>query len=380
MRKASGFWHILKQAQLLRGLGFALCPLFFALLVVEADAADKGRPKVLVQADCASWLQPLPDYRLLKPVAELNVSKRWIDVGAGHSLYVEESGNPDGKPVVILHGGPGISPSPRMRQFFDPKKYRIISFAQRGTPPSRFEDALKENTTQNLIADMEVIRAALGVEKWQVFGGSWGSTLGLAYAIAHPKRVSELVVYGIYLARKSDNAWYAHAEQNSRTAWPEWKKFHALYRREARPGETLEQTYFRLMTGSDRGLVLEAKRAWAKYGDTVCGSEILTSDRYTARALEQEFQPVIESMYCSQSAFFGSDNYLLDHAHVIAGIPAVIVHGTSDLITPVDAAFALKARLPLATLVAVPGAPHGSIDAKIISALRAATELFKENP
>ena len=187
--------------------------LFLIVLGFPGSGVAAHATTSVVFRDCRSLIHQNPTKGLYPPIPEEKVKKSWMKVTSDQELYIEESGNPNGKPVIFLHGGPGVGVKPSQRQFFDPTKWRIINIAQRGSPPSKYTDPLKDNTTWDLIRDLEQLRVLMGVEKWTVFGGSWGSALALAYAETHPERVEALVVRGIYLGRLKDSAWYFHEEQ-----------------------------------------------------------------------------------------------------------------------------------------------------------------------
>ena len=300
---------------------------------------------------------------------------RMLPVSNRHTLYVEESGNPTGVPVVFVHGGPGGGTSPRQRRYFDPVHYRIVLFDQRGSGRSTPFADLTDNTTWDLVADMEAIRRALGIERWIVFGGSWGSTLGLAYAETHPERVRGLVLRGIFLARPNEIHWlYQHgASELFPDAWDE-------YVAPIPPAERhdMVRAYHHQLTSDDQQIRLRAAAAWSKWEGAV-------SFLYPqAQAIEDATQPEralplarIECHYFANNSFFATDNWLLEHIHRIRHIPGVIVQGRYDLVCPPTSAWALHRAWPEAALHIVPDAGHGGMEPGTARALIQATEDFK---
>ncbi|GAB09019.1 prolyl aminopeptidase [Gordonia araii NBRC 100433] len=300
-----------------------------------------------------------------------------LDVGDGQELYWEVSGNPEGKPTVFVHGGPGGGTSGRQRRFFDPDRYRIVLFDQRGCGRSRPHIAdgadLSVNTTQHLIADMEKLRKHLGVSRWQVFGGSWGSTLGLAYAQAHPDRVTELVLRGIFLLRRSEIDWYYNG--GAANVFPDrWEGYLAPIPDDERDGD-LVAAYHRILTGPDHDQALAAALAWTTWE---------TSTSYLLPRPEEPFDDPerfalafakIENHYFTHGGFL-RDGQLLDEIDRIADIPAVIVQGRYDVVCPMRSAWDLHRAWPSATLAIVDDAGHASFEPGIVDALVAATDGF----
>jgi len=293
-----------------------------------------------------------------------------LDVGDGHRLYWEESGNPDGLPAVFLHGGPGSGCEPWHRRFFDPARYRIVLFDQRGSGRSTPHAGLEANTTPHLVADIEQLRTTLEVESWVIFGGSWGSTLGLAYAEAHPERVLGLVLRGIFLCRPRDIQWFyqSGADRLFPEAWAEYRSAIPA----AEHGDMVLAFYHRL-TSPDRAVREAAARAWSVWeGRTSClrpnpGVLAHFADPAVAVSLAR-----IECHYFVHDCFMEPD-HLLREAGRIAGIPGFIVHGRYDVVCPVEQALALHQAWPRAELQIVPDAGHSAAEPGITHRLVAAT-------
>ncbi len=290
-----------------------------------------------------------------------------------HQLYLEECGNPHGVPAVFLHGGPGAGCEPGHRRFFDPARYRILLFDQRGSGRSKPHAELEANTTWHLVADMERIRQELEIERWLVFGGSWGSTLALAYAETHPERVAALVVRGIFLCRDPEIHWFY--QEGTNWAFPDlWEDFLAPIPLEER-GDLLHAYHSRL-TGSDEIARMAAAKAWSGWeGRTITllpnpDLHATFSNPHLALSLAR-----IECHYFVNHAFLEPEQLLRD-AHRMAAIPGVIVQGRYDLICPVRSAWELHRAWPQAALKIVPDAGHAAFEPGIRSALVAATDRF----
>lgn len=297
-----------------------------------------------------------------------------LKVSDKHEIYFEEAGNPFGKPVVFVHGGPGGGISASYRQYFDPTKYRIFLFDQRGCGKSLPYADLEENTTWDLVEDMEKLRKHFGIEKWMVFGGSWGSTLSLAYAEAHPDRVSELVLRGIFLVRKKEIDWfYQHgASEIFPDAWEHY--LNAIP--EAERGDLLSAFHKRL-TSDDREARVAAARAWSIWEGST--SKLFPDENLIGRFGDETFAEAfarIECHYFVNRGFMRSDSQLLDDVHKIRHIPTVIVQGRYDVVCPMTSAWDLKRAFPEAELVVVPDAGHSMHEPGIAKALVAATDRF----
>ncbi len=280
-----------------------------------------------------------------------------VSVGQGHRLYVEESGNPDGVPVVVLHGGPGGGCSPSMRRFFDPRRFRIILFDQRGSGQSQPFAATRHNTTAHLVADMECLRETLGIEQWRVFGGSWGVTLALAYLAAHPHRVAGMVLRGVFLCRQQDLDWL-YAPHGAARLFPD--AWHALLA-QAPPGPgNLLQRYHQGLQGEEGR---RYARSWCNWESTLALTSILPLED----ASDDEFcMAMQETHYFLHQGFLPTP--LLTRCAGLA-VPVEIVHGTRDFVCPADQAHALHSALPQSRLHWVEGGSHSSSDPAIADAL-----------
>lgn len=297
-------------------------------------------------------------------------SSGFLDVGAPHSLYWEQSGNPGGVPVLLLHGGPGAGASPAHRRFFDPDHYRIIIFDQRGAGRSTPLGCLEENTPDALIADIESLRTRLGIEKWHIFGGSWGSTLALSYAQAHPQRCTSLILRGIFLMEPPEIEWFLYG---MKMIFPEaWEQFAAVIP-ETRHDDLLA-AYHERLTGTDEKTRMNAAIAWSLY-EGACASllpnyETITTEEQKNRALALAR---IEAHYFLHHAF-GKENSLLNGIDKIRHIPATIVQGRYDIICPIHTASRLHAAWPEADYIVVPDGGHSALDPAIRARLIEATE------
>jgi proline iminopeptidase len=290
-----------------------------------------------------------------------------------HALYVEECGSAKGIPALFLHGGPGAGCEPYHRRFFDPTRYRVVLFDQRGAGRSVPHADLSDNTTWHLVADIERIRELLGIERWLVFGGSWGSTLALAYAQTHPERVSALVLRGIFLCRDDEIRWFY--QQGASRLFPDyWADFVAPVAPADR--DDMLGAYHRLLTGADDIARMAAAKAWSTWEGrtaTLLPNPSVVNhfgDPHVALSLAR-----IESHYFVHQAFL-RPGQLLEDAARLAGVPTVIVHGRYDVICPVENAWALHRALPGSELVIVPDAGHAASEPGIRSALVEATDRF----
>ena len=297
-----------------------------------------------------------------------------LQVSDLHSIYYEVSGNPKGKPVVFLHGGPGGGTEPRQRCFFDPARYRIILFDQRGCGRSLPHASLVDNTTWHLVEDIERLRDHLGVERWQVFGGSWGSTLALAYAGKHPERTTEMVMRGIFTFATDEMDWFY--KSGTKVLFPDaWAAFESAIPPSER--DDLIAAYHRRLTGDDRRAREEAARAWSTWE---CSVATLHQDpELVAHCGDVAFTMAFARIECH---YFVNDGFL-DHPHqLVEGvqrlrkIPAVIVHGRYDAICPLRNAWRLHRAWPEAELVVVEAAGHSANEPAIAAALCRATDRF----
>ena len=297
-----------------------------------------------------------------------------LDTGDGHQVYWEICGNPKGKPAVFLHGGPGSGCSPKHRRLFDPDKYRVLLFDQRGCGRSKPHASLDNNSTWHLVADIERLRAMMGVEQWLVFGGSWGSTLALAYAETHPVRVSELVVRGIFTLRREELLWYY--QNGASWMFPElWETFLAPIPEAER--HDLMAAYHKRLTGSDRAEQLRCAKAWSVWeGSTIT---LLPNSGHAAAHADDHFALAfsrIENHYFVNKGFFDADDQLLRDAHKLKRIPGVIVQGRYDICTPAVTAWDLHRAWPEAAFHMVDDAGHAFDEPGILDKLIAATDQF----
>jgi proline iminopeptidase len=299
----------------------------------------------------------------------------FLEVSGGHKIYWEESGNPDGKPIIFLHGGPGGGTDPGQREFFDPQAYRIILVDQRGCGKSTPHAKLENNTTWDLVADIEVLRKHLGILKWVVFGGSWGSTLALAYSIKHPEQVKALVLRGIFLCRREELEWFYQGGAHHLFPDP-WDKY--LEPIPAAERGDLMAAYYKRLTSADESVRLHCAKVWSiweastsklRYDPNLVAKY---EDDHTALAFAR-----IECHYFVNGAFFETDNWLLENAGRLKNIPIRIAHGRYDVVCPVKNAWELKKVAPHAQLEIIPDAGHAASEIGITDALIRFTDEFR---
>jgi proline iminopeptidase len=298
-----------------------------------------------------------------------------LPVSKIHTLYYEQCGNPEGKPVVFLHGGPGGGIVPDYRRYFDPEVYRIVLFDQRGTRKSTPHASLEENTTWDLVDDIERLRTHLGIERWQVFGGSWGSTLALSYSQRHSDRVTELVLRGIFLCRPKEIQWFY--QEGASWIFPDvWEQFVKVIPEDER-GDMVT-AFYRRLTSDDPAVRIEAAKAWSVW-------EASTSKLFPDKQLIENFGDPefaiafarIECHYFMNNSFMPTDNYLIENVDKIRDIPAVIVQGRYDVICPAVSAWELHKAWPESDLIIVGDAGHSASEPGIIDALVRATDRFR---
>ncbi len=299
----------------------------------------------------------------------------FLPVDGGHTLYVEEAGNPNGQPALFLHGGPGGGISANHRRLFDPEHYRIILFDQRGAGKSRPHASLAHNTTWDLVADIEAIRQHLQIEQWLVFGGSWGSTLSLAYAQTHPQRVTHLILRGIFLCRPEEIRWFY--QEGTSWLFPEfWEEYIQPIPVEKR--QEMVKTYYELLTSDNEHTRLQAAKAWSKWEGATCK---LKPDPHVIDHFEEAHHALamarIECHYFIHQCWL-EENQLLRDAHKIAHIPTWIIHGRYDVVCPAQNAYELHKALPKAHLQIIPDAGHAYDEPGILNALIEATDLAKQ--
>lgn len=313
--------------------------------------------------------------RSLYPAIE-PTTQGYLGVSDDHDLYYEVSGNPDGKPVVFLHGGPGGGCGEKPRRFFDPEKYRIVLFDQRGCGHSRPHACLKDNTTWDLVADIERLREHLNIDTWQVFGGSWGSTLSLAYAQSHPERVTELVLRGIFMLRRRELEWfYQHGcSELFPDAWEAYLKPIPEVER-----ADMLSAYYRRLTSDDADVRLAAAQAWSVWEGS---TSFMTPDPdFIDSTAQDEFALAfarIECHYFVNGGFMQQDDQFLANIDRIRHIPAVIVQGRYDVVCPMRSAWDLHRAWPEADFKVVGDAGHSAFEPGITHALIEATDRFAQ--
>lgn len=299
-----------------------------------------------------------------------------LRVSALHELHYEQCGAPQGRPVVFLHGGPGGGTSPNMRRFFHPERWRVVLFDQRGCGRSTPTACLDENTTWDLVEDIERLRRHLGIEQWTVFGGSWGSTLALAYAQRHPERVTGLILRGIFLLRRKELLWFY--QHGASEIFPDlFERYRDHIPLEER--HDLISAYHRRLTSADPAVRVEAARRWAGWEGAT--SKLVPDPAMAAHYEEDEYALAfarIESHYFVNGGFLECDDQLLRDIDRIRHIPAVIVQGRYDVVCPPDSAWALHRAWPEAQLVITADSGHSAFDAPNHRALVAATDRFAE--
>lgn len=302
-------------------------------------------------------------------------NKGFLKVSDIHTLYWEECGNPEGRPVVFLHGGPGGGVAPDHRRFFDPQSYRIILFDQRGSGQSTPCAELRENTTWDLVKDIETIREMLKIDKWVVFGGSWGSTLALTYAITHPEKVKALVLRGIFLCRPSEIEWFYQkgASQIFPDYWDEYLKPIPENER-----HDMVTAYYKRLTHEHSEIRLQAAKAWSKW--EAATSRLLVDPKAVDEFDDPDYAlsfARIECHYFTNNAFFDTNNWILENVEKIRHIPGVIVQGRYDVVCPARSAWELHKAWPEAKLMIIADSGHAAAEPGTRSALIEATDSFK---
>ena len=326
-------------------------------------------PPKVAQAPVVPLLERLRAYPVNEPY-----NTGTLDVGDGHTLYYEECGNPRGEPVLLCHGGPGGGANPTMRRFHDPAHYRLILFDQRGCGRSTPYASIEHNTTSHLVEDIERLRRHLRIERWQLFGGSWGSTLSIAYAETYPERVTGLILRGIFLLRRHEIDWFY--QHGASAIYPDAFE---LYQSVIPPEErgNMVAAFHRRLTGTDKAVQLAAAKAWSMWeGSTLAFKQdpgriaAFGSDHYAIAFAR------IECHYFLNGGFLRSDDQLLADAHKLSSIPGVIVHGRYDVVTPVANAWDLHKAWPKADLRIVPDAGHAMTEPGNVHELVSATRRF----
>lgn len=320
----------------------------------------------------ASWNQRHDNNWLYPPTEAYN--EFYLKVSDLHEIRVEECGNPKGKPVIFLHGGPGGGANENYRRFFNPERYRIVLFDQRGAGKSRPHAELQENTTWDLVNDIETIRKKLEIEKWQVFGGSWGSTLALTYAISQPEKVSELVLRGIFLLRQKELNWFY--QEGASYLFPDsWRNFRDHIPLDER--SNLLAAYHKRLNDKDPSVQKAAAREWSLW-------ELRTSKLFVDHsAIEDQATEDfllafarIETHYFKNKGFFDSEDFVFKNLDKIRNIPSTIVQGRYDVVCPIESAFELHEAWPEARYIVIPDAGHSAFETGIARALVATTDEY----
>jgi proline iminopeptidase len=344
----------------------------------SASVRAKRKPAISSSAPARAKRKPATrsqELRVLYPPVKA-FRTGYLRVSEVHEIYFEESGNPKGKPAVFVHGGPGGGTDPKMRCFFDPKRYRIILFDQRGCGKSRPHASLVDNTTWHLVEDMERLRAHLGIVSWLVFGGSWGSTLALAYAQTHPLRVTELVLRGIFLLRRWEIEWFYQNPGGAGALYPDlWERYVAPIPESERAD--MIGAYYKRLTSEDPKVLAEAAQAWSIWEGAT--SFLRLNPDYVAKFQQDAYAAAfarIECHYFVNKGFFQSDAQLLENVDKIRNIPSVIVQGRYDVICPMKSAWDLHRAWPEADLRVVADAGHSAFEAGNIHELVSATDRF----
>jgi proline iminopeptidase len=300
----------------------------------------------------------------------------FLRVSDVHEIYFEESGNPNGKPAVFVHGGPGGGTDEKMRTFFNPQRYRIVLFDQRGCGKSRPHASLVDNTTWHLVDDMERLREHLGIERWLVFGGSWGSTLGLAYAETHPQRVTELVLRGIFLLRKWEIDWFYQNPGGAAALYPDlWEAYVSPI--PAAERSEMVRAYYKRLTSDDPEVLRQAAKCWSIWEGAT--SYLHLNPEYVSKFSQDQYAAAfarIECHYFLHGGFFRTDNQLIEEVAPVRHIPAVIVQGRYDVVCPMKSAWDLHRAWPEADLRIVPDAGHSAFEPGNTHELVTATERF----
>ncbi|HEX7012065.1 MAG TPA: prolyl aminopeptidase [Steroidobacteraceae bacterium] len=333
---------------------------------------DHARHAVLARRKRAST--PASGRRTLYPEIE-PYNSGMLRVSDEHEIYFEECGNPKGKPALFVHGGPGAGCDARARRFFDPDAYRIVLFDQRGCGRSRPHASLVDNTTWHLVEDMEKLRRHLGIERWLVFGGSWGSTLSLAYAESHPERVSELVLRGIFMLSQFELRWFY--QEGASALFPDRWEHYVEAIPPAERGDMIQAFYKRLTSG-DRATMVSAARAWSLW--EAATSYLFVNEDNLKKWGEEDFAIAvarIECHYFVNGGFFEREDQLLRNVARIRHIPGVIVQGRYDVVCPMQTAWALHKAWPEADFRIVPDAGHSALEPGTTHELVSATDRFR---
>ena len=318
---------------------------------------------------------PTSVFRYLYPAID-PYDQRMLDVGDGHTVYVEQCGNPDGIPVVVLHGGPGGGCSPAMRRYFDPAKYRIVLFDQRGCGRSRPHASVENNTTWHLVADIELIRETLGIDRWVVFGGSWGATLALVYAQTHPDHAAYLALRGVFLMTQSELDWFYGGGAGQ--FWPDvWAKFTSLLPEDEH--DDFIGAYHRRLFSGDMMQETRFARAWSAWENALAS---ISSDGAVGEAPGEYARAFarLENHYFKNAGFLDVDGQLLRDIPKMDHIPGKIVQGRYDMICPPKSAWTLASHWTNGTIKMVPRAGHALSEVGITAELVRTTDDLAKNP
>jgi proline iminopeptidase len=317
----------------------------------------------------------MPETRTYSLFPEIEPNKEYmLTCGDIHNIYVEESGNPDGQPILFLHGGPGGGCGAKQRRFFDPKYYRIILFDQRGCGKSTPLGETKENTTKDLISDIETIRKHLNIKKWILFGGSWGSSLALAYGVRYPEYLIGLILRGVFLSREKELDWFL---KDVDQFFPEYYELLLNHKNNINKDNLLEE-YTRLVFGNNFNIAKKASVAWNKFEGSVL-KLLPTSDLSDNKEINYEFELArakVQLHYINNLCFIDGEK-ILNKVEVLENIPVEIVQGRYDMVCPPKTAYDLKQRLPHSQLVIIADAGHSASEDGTLSSLISATEKFK---
>jgi proline iminopeptidase len=316
-------------------------------------------------------MSTIADYKLFPEIQPYH--QNWLQVDSIHRIYFEECGNKEGPAVIFLHGGPGSGCNPSQRRFFDPKHYRIILLDQRGCGRSTPEGEIRDNTTAHLVSDIEALRNHLGIEQWHVFGGSWGSTLALAYSIQNTSKVLSLILRGIFLSRTLELNWFLN---DIKVFYPEpWEKLCNYLPSDKR--DNVLKSYEPLVFSDDSSISIPAAIAWNAYESSIMSLLPKPSNSNEVNGQVELARARIQIHYIKHQCFIGNKDILSEAKNLLADIPTVIVQGRYDMVCPPRTAWELKCAMPHAQFIMVPDAGHSAMEPGTCSALIAATEQFK---
>jgi proline iminopeptidase len=330
--------------------------------IIDEDKNDSANVKTERRKPLLDLFPPITPY-----------SSGFLSVEEPHNIYWEQSGNPDGIPVVLLHGGPGAGATPTHRRFFNPHHYRIIIFDQRGAGRSHPLGSLKNNTTRHLLRDIEMLRIHLGIKRWHLFGGSWGSTLAMHYATQYPDRCISMILRGIFLCEQEEIDWFLHG---MRKLFPEaWEQFAGLLSDDEQ--QDLLNSYYKRLTSDNPDERIEAAIRWSLY-EGACSSLFPNYETITTHEQKQNALALarIECHYFKNEVI-APQNSLLNKINSLRAIPTTIIQGRYDAICPIETAYRLHHAWPEADYIVVPDAGHSALDPTLRSRLIEATENYK---